>query len=139
MVKSIFDLLGILAPFLLPLKLSLQRLAGMNLGRDVEIPATERKVWVKFLNAFPRLSSLTVPRCFAELSPSKDYQLHVFADASVAGIGAVCYLRTFSDGVNYVSFIIGKSRVPPVKSLTTPRICCCCFCCTLGQICTARA
>ena len=43
-VMSVFDPLGILAPFLLPLKQSLQRLAGMNLGWDVEIPATEKKV-----------------------------------------------------------------------------------------------
>ena len=43
-----------------------------------------------------------------------------FADASVAGIGAVCYLRIYCDDVcKNVSFVIGKSRVALVKPLST--------------------
>ena len=52
----------------------------------------------------------------------KGAQLHVFADASVDGIGAVCYLRIFIGNRCVVSFVMGKSRASPLKSMSIPRL-----------------
>ena len=49
-------------------------------------------------------------------------QLHVFADASSVGIGAVCYFRMSNADRCFVSFIMSKSRVAPTKPLTVSRL-----------------
>ena len=122
LIMSIFDPLGIISPFLLPLKLLLQRLTKSGLGWDAKIPEAEKLTWEKFLRALPKLGSISIPRCFPGLTQSTKNQLPVFSDASNAGIGAVSYLRTFVDGICCASFIMGKSRVAPVKPLSTPRM-----------------
>ena len=50
-------------------------------------------------------------------------QLHYFADASNRGYGAVTYLRLVdSSGKVTCSFVMGKSRVAPLKQMTIPRL-----------------
>ena len=50
-------------------------------------------------------------------------QLHHFADNSLFGYGAVSYLRLENvTGDVYCSFIMGKSRLAPIKSVTIPRL-----------------
>ena len=46
-------------------------------------------------------------------------QLHVFADASVDGIGVMCYLRIFIGNRCVVSFVRRKS---PIKIDVNPRL-----------------
>ena len=50
--------------------------------------------WEKFLRVLLKLGSISIPRCFPGLTQFTKNQLHVFSDASNAGINAVCYLRT---------------------------------------------
>ena len=56
LIMSIFDPLGIISPFLLPLKLLLQRLTKSGLGWDAKIPEAEKLTWEKFLRALPKLA-----------------------------------------------------------------------------------
>ena len=50
-------------------------------------------------------------------------QLHHFADASSYGYGACSYLRFLDHrGSVHLSFLIGKSRLAPMKSVTIPRL-----------------
>ena len=50
-------------------------------------------------------------------------QLHLFADASERGYGAVCYLRLVNEfGDIHVAFVIGKARLAPLKVVTVPRL-----------------
>ena len=50
-------------------------------------------------------------------------QLHNFSDASQNGYGAVSYLRVKDVHDNiHCSFLMGKSRVAPIKESTTPRL-----------------
>jgi hypothetical protein len=53
----------------------------------------------------------------------KHTQLHVFADASTGGYGAVVYLRLTStpDQVKF-TFISGKARLSPLKIQTIPKL-----------------
>ena len=49
-------------------------------------------------------------------------QLHHFSDASQQGHGAVSYLRSKDDkGTIHCSFVMGKARTAPLKSIMIPR------------------
>ena len=125
LVMSIFDPLGIVAPFLLPLKLHIQRLTKMGLAWDAEIPEPDKTVCNKLINTLLNLNNIVIPRCFIltqNVEVIKGAQLHVFADASVDGIGAVCYLRIFNGNRCVVSFVMGKSRVSPLQPMSIPRL-----------------
>ena len=64
-------------------------------------------------------------RCYkpVEFGEIKSAQLHHFADASERGYGTVSYLRQENfDGAVHCSFVIGKSRVAPLKQTTIPRL-----------------
>ena len=51
------------------------------------------------------------------------YELHCFCDASAIGYSAIVYLRIIDkNGFVYVSFVMGKSRVVPLKSVIIPRL-----------------
>ena len=50
-------------------------------------------------------------------------QLHVFGDASITGYGACAYFRVqYSDGFVQCLFVLGKSRVAPLRTVTVPRL-----------------
>ena len=113
LVMSIFDPLGFLSPFLLPLKLLLQRL--VTLGWDAVMPEAEKQTLRKFSKHLLKLGEISISRCLSGFSSLENVQLHVFADASSVGIGAVCYLRMSNANNCFVLFMMGKSRVAPAK------------------------
>ena len=94
-IMSVFDPLGMVSPYLLPLKLLVQRLrlTKAELGWDADIPEGEKLYWEKFARALHKLGPNVIPRSLDGLTSSSQNQLHVFADASNAGIGAVSYFR----------------------------------------------
>ena len=50
-------------------------------------------------------------------------QLHIFSDASSVGYGSVVYQRLCNkEGRIHCSFLIGKTRLAPVKMVTIPRL-----------------
>ena len=50
-------------------------------------------------------------------------QLHHFSDASQSGYGAVTYLRIVNgDGQIHCAFMIAKSRLTPLKTISIPRL-----------------
>ena len=52
-----------------------------------------------------------------------EISLHVFVDANSKAYGAVAYLRYVTcDGKINISFVISKSKVPSLKSLTLARL-----------------
>ncbi|XP_015761459.1 PREDICTED: uncharacterized protein LOC107340608 [Acropora digitifera] len=114
-VSSVYDPLGFTAPFILPAKRILQDLSWRGLGWDTLVS----------IDDLPRLESLKVKCCFmpAEFGEVASCQIHHFADASQFAYGAVSYLRiTNTQGAIYCSFLIGKSRLSPLKQLTLLRL-----------------
>ena len=94
LAMSILDSLEIVAPFLLLLKLLIQRLTKMGLAWDAEIPEPDKTVCNKLINSFLNLNNIVIPRCFVltqNVKVIKGVKLHFFADASVDGIDVVCY------------------------------------------------
>ena len=94
----------------------------MGLGWDAQIPEEERVVWERLIKGFPKLSQICVPRTFQDLTTSVENQLYVFEDASKSGIRAICYLHTRINNIYFISFVMGKSHVAPMKPMSTPRM-----------------
>ena len=124
-VSSLYDPLGFVAPVILAPKLMLQSLCKRGLGWDSEIPAAEiqdRELW---LNGLPGLSNLRIrrrikPEAFGDVVQC---EIHHFADASFVAYGSCCYIRLTDDKGNiHCSFLIGKSRLSPIKTVSIPRL-----------------
>ena len=123
-VSSLYDPLGLVAVFTLPVKCILRRLCQLKLKWDDEIPEKERKEFKKWLDSIKTLENIKVPRCVKQLS-SHDvkFQLHAFADASEVGYGVAIYVRSeYPDNSIHCSLLIGKSRVSPLKKITIPKL-----------------
>ena len=71
LAMSIFDPLGIVASFLLPLKLLIQRLTKMGLAWDAEIPEPDKTVCNKLINTLLNLNDIVIPRCLYPLKMLK--------------------------------------------------------------------
>ena len=122
LMASIYDPLGMVGPYMLPAKLILQRLTIQGLDWDSEISESDRLEWERWLNALPCLDQISMPRAYENLPDADRIELHCFADASCNGYGAVCYFWVSKAARVSTSFIIGKSRVVPIKKLSVPRL-----------------
>ena len=64
-----------------------------------------------------------IPRWYGfHRDKSQSVQLHMFCDASEIAYRAVAYFRTVTRGCINVSFVISKTRLAPIKTLTLPRL-----------------
>ena len=121
--SSVYDPLGFLAPFTLSAKLILQELFRTKIGWDEKVEGQALSDWKDWLSALPKLSEVAVrrwykPDLFGEVSHA---QVHHFSDASQCATGAASYLRMVdADGNIHCSFVIGKSRLAPLKEITIP-------------------
>ncbi|KAL5010875.1 hypothetical protein ScPMuIL_013180 [Solemya velum] len=125
LVSSVYDPLGIAAPFVLTAKGLLQSLCRSGLGWDEEISGSEFKKWNSWLHELKDLEKLQLKRCYKPESFGEvvSCQLHCFSDASDQGYGMVFYLRLIDcDGRIHCAFLLGKSRVTPLKTITVPRM-----------------
>ncbi|XP_028413990.1 uncharacterized protein LOC114536852 [Dendronephthya gigantea] len=123
--SSIFDPLGLLAPFIFKAKCLLQELWRLKLDWDEEITGDVLQAWTTWKTELEELKKFFYPRCL-KLYPDEQVsvcQMHVFADASELGFAAVIYLRyIYVSSKISCAFLVGKSRVPPLKPLTVPRL-----------------
>ncbi|MBM6549248.1 DUF1759 domain-containing protein, partial [Streptococcus dysgalactiae subsp. equisimilis] len=123
-VASIYDPLGFISPILLPGKLMLQDLCRRNIGWDVELGDGMLSEYLSWVNALQLVQSLEVERCLIRPEyPNKEFELHLFSDASERGYDVVAYLRqVLCNHTSNYRFLMGKSRVAPLKFLTIPRL-----------------
>ena len=124
-ISSVYDPLGIAAPFLLVGKKILQDLCRTKVGWDDEISQEFHVPWETWRGQLPALERFSMERC---LKPNNfgvvvSRQIHSFSDASSTGYGQVSYLRMENErGDVHCAFFIGKARVAPVKTMTIPRL-----------------
>ena len=81
---------------------------------------------------FPLLNDVTLDRSFKLCSSDTQPGLFVFSDASSFAYGAVVYLRSCRDGSCSFAFVVGKSRMAPMNTMTIPRLER--SCCQVGSI-----
>ncbi|XP_043234098.1 uncharacterized protein LOC122387733 [Amphibalanus amphitrite] len=123
--SSLFDPLGFVAPVLMAPKILLQQLCQLDLGWDDPIPQHLEQKWIEWTQALHHLQDFKIRRCYKPpgFKAITSCQAHYFADASETGYGAVAYLRmTDIEGKTHCSFLAGKARVTPLKTVTIPRL-----------------
>lgn len=124
-VSSFYDPLGILAPVVFTAKRILQDLCWNRLGWEDVIPAAVAQEWRDWLKELHQLEGFSIRRCLKPLNfgEAATAQLHHFADASEEGYGTVTYLLLHNEHSQvHSTFIMGKSRVAPLKPVTIPRM-----------------
>lgn len=124
-VSSFYDPLGILAPVIFTAKRILQDLCRKRLGWDDPIPASAIQEWTDWVKDLQLLEDFRIRRCLkpTNFGEATMAQLHHFTDASEGGYGTVTYLLLENQqGQKHSAFIMGKSRVAPLKPVTIPRM-----------------
>ena len=125
LLSSLFDPLGFLAPYVLPIKALLQELWRLKVGWDDKVQEQQLTVWQQWLRLFSKLPEVRIARCYfnAHMSCVGTIELHLFSDASEIAYAAVGYVRIVdnSRGIS-CRFIMGKCRNCPIKRSTIPRL-----------------
>ena len=122
-LASIFDPIGFFVPVTLIAKVLIQEVWRGNFDWDDELPSVLTEKWKRWITSFEKCPQINIHRC---LTPVDGYwsraDLHVFANASESGFGAVSYLRFETNYEVMISLIMAKSRVAPLKLVTIPRL-----------------
>ena len=124
-ISFIFDPLGFVSPLLVQGKSILQELCRQDLNWDDPIPDEIKAKWQRWRTELMQLERISIPRCFKPDNFDRIIrtELHHFSDASTEGYGQCSYLRLVNeDGRVHCAFVMGKSRVAPLKSVTIPRL-----------------
>uniref|UniRef100_A0A6B0VB60 Putative transposable element n=1 Tax=Ixodes ricinus TaxID=34613 RepID=A0A6B0VB60_IXORI len=121
----VFDPLGLLAPFVIRVKVLFQRIWECGLGWDDDLTDELLVEWRRWSAELPQIQTVLIRRCVMK-EPREivsSLQLHIFCDASPVAYGTCAYLRVEGkDGKVEVNLVFSKSRVAPIKRLTLPRL-----------------
>ena len=122
-LMSIFDPLGLVAHFLIYLKVLLQEIWRSGAQWDDEINDALFLKWQFWLQVLPELECVEVPRCYHNKNfVDGQIELHTFVDASENGFAAVSYIRFSCDGETECTIVAAKTRVAPLKFQSIPRL-----------------
>ncbi|KAJ8981055.1 hypothetical protein NQ317_018027 [Molorchus minor] len=116
-VAQCFDPIGLIAPFILYLKLLVKELWRLKIDWDSETPSSISRIWSKLHNEWRDINKFEIPRHDSPIS------IIAFADASNDAYGGVVYVRSSDATGNIrVCLVCAKSKVSPVKRVTIPRL-----------------
>ena len=122
MVASIYDPLGLWAPFLILGRFQFQKAVQEAEGWDSTLPAKIAQCMDEWRLSIPLLKDLHIPRWIATPSTTTTVpELHVFTDASLEGYAAVIYRLSPSDngGEPHISLLFCRNRVVPLNAKTS--------------------
>ena len=123
-IATLFDPIGLLAPFTIRAKMLLQDMWTAGLEWDEEMSETLASSAREWFNQLRSLKELKTPRCLQE--PGKTIEsmsLHTFVDASESAYGAVVYARcVYRDGTLSTNIVASKTRVAPCVATSIPRL-----------------
>ena len=123
-VSSVFDPLGFLAPFVIRGRIIMKQIwqtKGQQWDTAIsDSLSDEFSNWVAEINSG---ETFCVPRWYKVTNEAVKNELHVFGDASEDAFCAVAYLVSETPAnERSVSFIMGKTRVAPVKHHTITKL-----------------
>ncbi|XP_053692357.1 uncharacterized protein LOC128740817 [Sabethes cyaneus] len=123
-LMSIFDPLGLIAHFLMFLKVLLQEVWRSGIQWDDEINDSLFEKWCRWLKMLPKIEQVRIPRWYHSSSiPSNcEVQLHTFVDAGENGFAAATFLRFSNSATVECSLVAAKTRVAPLKFHSIPRL-----------------
>ena len=98
-----------------------------QVGWDDPLPDDQQEDWKNWIKDLELLKHYNIPRClFDGLPPGNSpvaVELHSFADASYDGIGQCTYIKLIrKDGTCTINLVMSKSKVPPQRVTTIPRM-----------------
>ena len=124
-MSSVYDPIGILAPFTIRAKMLFQDEVRRRKGWDHPLTAANHSSWARWLSELDELGGLHIDRCYMPRrfgTPSK-IELHHFCDASQSAYAVVTYLRfTNANGQRHCAFVCSRARLAPLKATSIPRL-----------------
>ena len=117
-VSSMYDPLGIIAPFILKGRLFFQKVNECEISWNDTVPDSILKPFNKWKQTVNSLKNIQIPRWTASLGMEDCVsELIITSDASSIGYGIACYIRRHLKGDNkaHLYFILGKSHVVPAS------------------------
>ena len=125
-MSSVYDPFGLVGPYFLIAKFIFQaECRKTDKGWDDPLEEHNEQHWLEWLEELPKLKDLQLSRCIFPhgFGGIVQVQLHHFSDASEKAYGAVSYIRLVNeDGMVHCCFLLGKSKLAPMKQLTIPRL-----------------
>ncbi|XP_049887043.1 uncharacterized protein LOC126381635 isoform X1 [Pectinophora gossypiella] len=121
-VCKIFDPLGLVGPIVVKAKLLMQQTWLSKCNWDSPLPDQLNQEFKTFADHLTKMNDIVVKRNL-NTCEAKSIDIIGFADASNKAYGCSLYMR--SVGVNdevTVNLLCSKSRVNPIKELSTPRL-----------------
>ncbi|XP_039311341.1 uncharacterized protein LOC105201279 [Solenopsis invicta] len=118
----LFDPLSWLAPVVINAKLLIQAAWLRRLDWDAPLAADDVECWRRLRTELPVREEIRIPRWSRAYSPGALIEMHGFADASERAYGAILYLRTIADGRAWLTLLIAKTRVAPLRQVSLPRL-----------------
>ena len=122
-VSKTFDVLGWIAPAVLPMKILYQKLWEKGQEWDSAAPPEVIDHHARWREELPCLSTRKLSRCYTVQPTFLRQELHGFADASIKACGAVVYLRTtYSNHPPTVALVTAKTKVAKKDPPTIPKL-----------------
>ena len=120
LISKFIDPFGLISTFTITKKIQLQDIWKNGQMWDKPLEAAEQTL-TRTLRDMPQLADFKIPR-YIESTINKNVQLHIFSDASKVATGVSAYLRIKDVyGKTRIVFILGKTRVAPIKQRTIPK------------------
>ena len=121
-VSSVYDPLGNIAPFTIRGRIILKELwFSVDQSWDTVVPQNKSSSFCERNQERCDIVKVKFPRCFFRNSHS-NFELHTFVDESQSTLCAVVYLRSVCDEEVFVSFVVGKCRVAPMRASTISKL-----------------
>ena len=124
-LSSVYDPVVLGAPFLLKGRQIIQQVCRNRLNWDEPLDERSLHERQKWKNNLSMVEDIKIPCCYRPCGFERiiNYSLHHFSEANECGYGQATYLRMVNDLEEvHCSLIFGKSRVAPVKYVSTPRL-----------------
>ena len=122
-VARTFDVLGWIAPVILPMKVLYRDLWIEQAEWDDELIESHKSRHEKWREELPNLLDVRLPRHYFHHKKPCSIQLQGFSDASKEAYGAVIFVRaTYTNGPPTVELVTAKSKVAPMASRTIPQL-----------------
>ena len=102
------------------MKIKLQELWRNGQHWDEELPEDLQQFVKDWTTNTAYLNRIKIPRYY-NLPTAQPIELHVFCDASTQAVATVIFIRFADKTVYCTKFVMGKTRVTPLKAPTIPR------------------
>ena len=121
-ITRFYDLHGLLAPIIVPLKQLFQQICKIKISWDDKLPVEIASRYQEILHDIVMVRELELDRCLINEENVEFLDIHGFADASVIAFGACVYLCIVTGSRVVVRLIASKTRIAPSKAQTIPHL-----------------